>query len=94
MQSHCLGVEKKYVLEVMYKCPICKSELEDVEVALQRNWLNALAFAFGSSVLQIRRQQKNEKWETYMTQWRNAKGLHCKECKALVVAPTKTAKEP
>ncbi len=78
--------------KLMYECPICQSELKEVEVALQRSWLNALAFAFGSSVLQIRRQKKDVKWETYMTQWRNAKGLHCGKCEALVVAPTKTKK--
>ena len=66
-------------------CPICKSDLVKVEVAINRKWWSAPSFLFSESVLEHRRLKSS--WVTFMTPYRSAEGLLCTNCGVLVVAP-------
>ena len=67
-------------------CPICEMPFLEVEVALNRTWVNSIMTGLGSSQLQIRRGKG--KWHAFMRPGRAAKGLFCNHCGALTVAPT------
>jgi len=72
--------------EPEHDCPCCGAPMAQAEAALNRPWINAVIFGFGSSELQIRK--KGGSWIPFMNQWKSAEASYCLGCGALLIAPT------
>lgn len=72
--------------KVVSTCPICGDLLLEVEAALNRTWNNVILTSFGSSVLEIRRQDGD--WMPFMFPGRSAKAFYCTQCGSLTMAPS------
>lgn len=70
-----------------FLCSNCGESMVPAEAVLQRGLLNALAFGFGSSRLDIR-PQSGRRWSTFMTPARASEAAYCTRCGALFIAPS------
>ncbi len=70
-----------------HKCPCCGEAMVPAEAALNRGFVNFLAFGLGSSVLQIR-PREGGKWTDYMSPSASAAASLCTSCGALLIAPS------